>query len=304
MQSRFTDGRLYPIEEVGRWSRVGNLSVVLGGSYLLHYVCQSDVTPLSRDQFERRITGISYFPHGQFLLHRTPEKLVSFAWGKPYRVMGLAIPREGSWLVTPHVRGFTGIVREQGKRAEPPFDLKKLEKKTGNDSFTVALRALRCDGKVEHCWTFESPPGGDVVMREKLIAIRPVILAQVETGTIGVGRELGSDRITLRSAEGARTIGGLSDAADKTFEFPDGRLIVGDRFEYRWKGTGTLCYFNRSKVAKVYGATGGYGRIEDRVAVRHIDGPRRFAAGETIADGELRIHMLSADDSAAPTGRP
>jgi len=301
MQARFTDGRLYPVEEVGKWSRVGNLSLVLGGSYLLHYVRQSDVTPVSRNEFERRITGVSYFPHGKFLLHRTPEKLVSFAWCKPYRVMGLIIPREGSWLVTPHVRGLTGTVREQGKRGRRLFEIQKLDKQVSDDSFSVSVMALRCDGKVEHHWTFQSLSGRDVVMRETLQAIKPVVLQQAETGTIGIGRELGSDQITLKSAQGTKTIGGLGRAADETIEFPGGRVSVHGRFVYEWKGSGTACYFKRSKAARVHGAPGGYGRIEDRLTVRHIQGPHRFRAGETIAEGELRIRVLDRHGRAGMT---
>jgi len=293
MQARFTNGRLYPAEEVGPWSRVNNLSYVLGGSYLLHYVRQSDVKPVSGAEFDRRITGVSYFPHGKFVLHRTPTKLVSFAWAKPYRIMGLAIPREGSWLVTPHVRGFTGELVEEGESKEPPFELKTLDKKIRDDSFTISATALRCGGKVEHCWTFESSPNNDVVMRQKLVAIEPVTLKQAETGTIGIGRELGSDEVKLESAQGVKTLSGLADAADETVVFADGQVKVGGRFAYHWTGTGTICYFKHNRTVKVRGgAPGGYGRIEDRLCVRHIEEPRKFAAGEIIAEGELRIRML------------
>jgi hypothetical protein len=70
-----------------------------------------------------RISGVRYFPDGEFLLHRTPNKLVSFAWSKTHRIMGLAMPREGSWLVTPHPRGFTGVQREEGRRREPSWKI-------------------------------------------------------------------------------------------------------------------------------------------------------------------------------------
>jgi hypothetical protein len=295
MQARFTNGQLHPVEEVGKWSRVGNLGNVLGGSYLMHYVRKSDVTPATRDEYERRIAGVSYFPQGKFLLHRTPDKLVSFAWSKPHRVMGLVIPREGSWLVTPHVNGFTGIVREQGRPELQIFEIKKLDRQLGDGSFTVAITALRCGGKVEHQWTFESLPGRDVVMRETLRALEPVVLEQVETGTMGIGRELGSDSITLKSAQGTRTIGGPSGGDDAVLAFPDGRVTVGDRFEYNWKGTGTVCLVRRNRAARVHGAPGGYGRIEDRLSVHHIEAPQDFETGEIIGEGELRVRVVERE---------
>jgi len=292
MQARFTTGRLYPVEEVGPWDRVHNLGSILGASYLLHYVRQSNVKPVSVDEFDRRITGVSYFPDGKFVLHRTPMKLVSFAWSKPHRIMGLAIPREGSWLVTPHLQGFTGQLVEEGQSKEPPFDLQTLDRDIRGDSFTISAKALRCGGKVEHRWTFQSLPNEEVVMREKLVALKPITLQQAETGTMGIGRELGSDEVKLESKRGIQVVRGLSDAADRTFEFPEGMLKVGDRFIYEWNGTGTICYFKPNTVSKVGGAPGGYGQIEDRLCVRHIEKRRGFAAGETIAEGELRARML------------
>ncbi|MBN2023312.1 MAG: hypothetical protein JW809_11035 [Pirellulales bacterium] len=293
MQARFADGRLYPVEEVGEWSRVGNLSVSLGGSYLLHYVCRADVSPVTPDEFDRRIGGASYFPHGKFLLHRTPEKLVSLAWAKPHRVMGLAIPRDGSWLVTPHVHGFVGAVREDGKRPDQRIAIQDLQKTVQKDSFSVSMAALRCGGKVEHRWTFASLSGPEVVFTEKMVAVKPVVLAEVETGVMGIGRELGSDAITLRSADGVRTIGGPAGATDQTYAFPDGKLTVGDRFAYAWRGTGEVSYIHRGQPARVHGAPGGYGRVEDRLAIRHVARRTSFAPGETIAEGELRLRMVA-----------
>jgi len=292
MQARFTDGRLYPVEEVGPWSRVGNLGGSLGTSYLLHYVCQANVEPSGWEALERRISGASYFPEGKFLLHRTPEKLVSFAWSKPHRVMGLVLPREGSWLVTPHVHGLTGMLREQGKRADNRIKIEDLKMDVRKNAFTITVTALRCGGRVEHRWTLDSPPGPEATFQHKMVARQPVTLEHVETGTIGIGRELGTDQVTVHSPEGTWTLGGLADAVDKTLEFPGGRATVGRRLECAWRGTGTLCYFKRSQPARVHGAPGGYGRIEDRLAIRHVEGPQTFAPGQTIAEGTLHIRML------------
>jgi len=122
--------------------------------------------------------------------------------------------------------------------------------------------------------------------------VKPIVLNMAQTGTVGIGRELGSDEITLRSEQGVQTIGSLHDALDKTLDFPNGWVTVGGRFTYRWSGTGTVSYFRRDEPARVHGAPGGYGHVEDRLYVRHVEGPREFAAGETIAEGELRVLML------------
>jgi hypothetical protein len=301
MQSRFSDGRLYPIEEVGPWSRVNNLGFILGGSYLLHYVLQNDVEPVEPDRFERRITGVSYFPHGKFLLHRTPDKLVSFAWSKPHRIMGLAMPREGSWLVTPHVHGFTGVLLEEGLSDEPPWELESLDFVSREDSFLVHGKALRCNGKVRHTWAFQSAPNQDVVMSEKLIAVRQLTLARAETGTMGIGRELDCDEITLQWGGKSHTLGEIAADADQLIEFPGGSLTVNGRFTYTWSGQGTIAYRNRSQPARVHGAPGGYGHIQDELCVRHVRRRQAFAPGQVIAQGELRVCMRpSPPDSRKP----
>jgi len=291
MQARYTDGRLYSIEEVGPWSRVNNLSFILGGSYLLHYVLQNDVEPVEAECFERRITGVRYYPYGKFLLHCTPDKLVSFAWSKPHRIMGLAIPRDGSWLVTPHVHGFTGVLIEEGRRSEPPWELESLDFATHDDSFVGRGRALRCSGKVRHTWTFESLPNQEVIMSEKLIAVQHVTLARAETGTMGIGRELGSDEITLQWNDQSRTLDRFGGEQDELIEYPAGSLTVNGRFTYTWSGRGTVTYRKRSQPTRVHGAPGGYGHVQDELAVQHIRNRQVFSPGQVITEGELHVRL-------------
>ena len=291
MQARFNNGRLYPVEEVGPWSRVNNLSFILGGSYLLHYVLQNKVEPVRVQEFERRISGVSYFPEGKFLLHRTPNKLVSFAWSKPHRIMGLAMPRDGSWLITPNAQGFTGTILEEGQAKEPPWELQDIDFTRTDDSFRVEGKALRCGGKVSYTWSFESLPSDGVVFTEKLVATAPVTLARVETGTIGIGRELGRDTIRIQAGGDERHFSRPEAGGDVLCEFSDGCLTMDDRFSYKWSGQGTVCYLNCGQVAHVRGAPGGYGHVEDRLYVRHIEKTQAFDCDETIAEGILRVHF-------------
>ncbi len=294
MQKRFGDGRLYPADEVGPWSRVNNLSFILGNCYLLHYVLRNDVKPVDPAEFEKRISGVRYFHHGKFLLHRTPEKLVSFAWSKPYRVMGLAMPRHGSWLVTPCNRGFVGVVLEAETDKEPPLEVASLKHERSEDSFTVRAKAFRCNRKVVHEWTFQSLSGPDVLMTETLRAVCPVTLDRVDTQMMGIGRELDRDTITLRWGDTQRIVGGLTSGPDELIAVDEGRLCVDGRFTYAWTGQGTVCYLKRNRPARVHGAPGGYGHHEDLLFVRHLMRPRRFKADEVIASGTLKIHCQEA----------
>ncbi|MGV8095794.1 MAG: hypothetical protein AB2L24_28415 [Mangrovibacterium sp.] len=287
MQARFTDGRLHPVEEVGIRSRIPDLSSHLGSGYLLHYVLQTAVKPVSGKKFDRRISGVTYYPFGEFILHRTPDKLVSFAWAKPHRVMGLAIPREGSWLVIPYKNGFTGSLTVEGNK-DQNIEIKQLDKNIRDDSFTISAEALRCSGKVKHTWIFESLPDKDIVMHLKLTAREDIVLTSGETGTIGIGRELGSDEVILKSSHGIQAVAGPSDPEGKTFTFPDGKVNVGGRLSYQWSGTGTVCY-QKIGYIKEFGAPEGYGQYQDLLYVRIDSG--EYKAGQTIIEGDLRISM-------------
>lgn len=292
MQARFADGRLYPEQEVGPWSRVNNLSIVLGNSYLLHYLLQNPVQPVSRDVFEARIRGVRVYPDGKFVLHRTPDSLVSFAWSKPHRIMGLAVPREGNWLVTPNPRGFVGTLLEEGSKDEGPMRINSLDVQTGTDEFTVKMVVERCAGKVEHAWMFASRPGGVVIMSETLTAKLPVTLTQADTGTMGIGRELDRETITLLAARSrSETVGPMIDGDDVLLPFPENHLLVDKRFIYAWKGTGSVAYLKHNRPTRVSGAPGGYGHLEDLLFVRHLAKPTRFAGGEIIASGRLEVDL-------------
>lgn len=302
LQARFTNGRVYPVEEVGEWSRVGNLGSLLGGSYLLHYVKRAPVEPVSAAEFDRLIEGVSLFPEGKFILHRTPEKLVSFAWSKPYRIMGLVIPRDGSWLVTPHPQGLVGNLVEEGVKREPPWKLLKCEATPSRNSFTVVGEALRCRGKVRHEWRMESPADNRVIIHHKLTAVKPVTLDRLEIGTIGFGRELGSDTVTLTADERRHVLGPPTGDKNEMLTFPEGEVVVGGRLRYEWKGSGTLTYVHLGRPVRVSGAPGGYGRVEDRLCVQAAG--RRAEPGDLLMEGQavittLRPAPFTAEDSTS-----
>ena len=128
-------------------------------------------------------------------------------------------------------------------------------------------------------------------MSEKLIAVQHVTLARAETGTMGIGRELGSDQITLHWNNQSRTLGRVDGERDELIEFPAGNLTVNGRFTYTWSGRGTVTYRKRSQPTRVHGAPGGYGHVQDELAVRHIRTRQVFSPGQVIAEGQLHVRL-------------
>ncbi|MBN2212227.1 MAG: hypothetical protein JW709_12590 [Sedimentisphaerales bacterium] len=293
MQNRFSDGRLYPVQEVGEWSRVANLGSFLGCSYLLHYITAAPTKAVSQDEFEKRISGVRYYPDGKFILQRTPEKLVSFAWAKPYRVMGLVIPRKGgSWLVTPFEQSLTGCVIEEGVEQEPDIKVVRADKRVQNNIMNLTIVLHRCEGKVEHAITLTSDEDAKVAIEETMKALAPVTLRKVQTGYIGVGRQFLRDEVVLKSNNKSVTIAGFSDMEDRYYDFPDNTVVVDNCFIYSWSGEGTVKYRKYNRVFSGSGKNAGaYGRVDDRIYVEHIDRLTDYQTGDTIAQGQLRLTL-------------
>ena len=83
---------------------------------------------------------------------------------------------------------------------EPPLDIESLDFTRGSDSFAVHGQALRCGGKIRHDWKFESLPDHEVLLSERLVAVRQVTLHRAETGTLrqpGTDQKVGFPAYTL-----------------------------------------------------------------------------------------------------------
>ncbi|MBN1590854.1 MAG: hypothetical protein JW888_15180, partial [Pirellulales bacterium] len=68
--------------------------------YLVFAKLGLGVEPLSQQELDRQTSGVRFFEHGRAIVHRTPTKFVSFAWGS--NRMALALPRDGTWVAWPH----------------------------------------------------------------------------------------------------------------------------------------------------------------------------------------------------------
>ena len=74
--------------------------------------------PVTAERFNRSTSGVTYLKFAQAILHRTPTKFTSFAWG-PKR-MALALPENGSWVVWPHFASYLGLVNDKDSSATSP----------------------------------------------------------------------------------------------------------------------------------------------------------------------------------------
>ncbi len=148
--------------------------------YLLRAKMGPGVEPLSPDELDADISGVTLFKYGKAIVHRTPSKLVSFAWGQ--QRMGTALPRHGNWVVWPHYASYLGLIDGQvpSQRHAELRSLKHVEHANG---FSVCGTLRRKQGPVTQDFALLSPAEDLVVYIERLRADGPV--RERETGVVG-----------------------------------------------------------------------------------------------------------------------
>lgn len=176
--------------------------------YLIHAQAGEGVQPISSRQFEERITGVTQLKHAQAILHRTPSKFVSFAWGS--KRMALAMPRGGNWVVWPHYASCLGLVNQKDG-SQRNATLADLHCDVHPNSFTVTGTLERLKDQVAQDFSLASPETDIVVYIERLRVKDGFRVTSRETGIVGHEYPLDSNTRTLYGRFGRREVVGLGN---------------------------------------------------------------------------------------------
>lgn len=172
---------------------------------LAHGIVDSSPEPVSVEEIDRLASGTRHLVAGKAVIHRTPSKLVSFAWAQ--KRMAVAVPRDGTWVVWPHFASYLGMIDGQDSSSRNA-ELKSIHVDAKPDQFRASGTLLRCKGRLAQDFFFASPPGDCTVYVERLEAkdgLRPV---SRETGVIGLEYPVDSNHRVLHGPWGAmRTTG-------------------------------------------------------------------------------------------------
>jgi len=207
----------------------GGLSATrLIACYLAHAVAGEGARPISEMEFDRRASGVFHLESGDAILHRTATKFASFSWG-PKR-MGLALPRDGNWVVWPHFASYLGIVDGQDPSAKNA-KLTRLKSDVGEDRFTVAGTLQRCRGRLVHDFAFASLPEDVTVYVERLTPGEGFSYSTRETGVIGHEYALGATTRRLYGRFGEMEVVALGGRAE-VHELETDWLNLGDQVGY------------------------------------------------------------------------
>ncbi len=196
--------------------------------YFGHAARGAGARPATAAQFNDRARGLLYLEHGQAILHRTPAKFASFAWG-PKR-LALAWPTDGTWAVWPHYSSYLGRLNEEDSDAKHAR-LERIRHELLPDGFTVVGTLLRCDGGVRQDFAYVSPPGDFTVYVERLSPLRDGGLSRRETGIIGHDYPPGENERTLHGRQGTVRVTAVG-GTDQVLEIESNWLSIGDCIGY------------------------------------------------------------------------
>lgn len=200
----------------------------LAACYLIHAQSGAGELPVSEQQFDQNITGVTHLKHGQAILHRTPSKFVSFAWGS--KRMALAMPRGGNWVVWPHYASYLGLINQKdGSQRNATLSDLHYDIHASHFAVTGALRRL--GGQVTHDFAIASFEGDVVVYIERLRTNDGFRVTSRETGIVGHEYSLGSNTRAFYGRFGRRDIIGLGND-EAVHELETDWLNVGGRIGY------------------------------------------------------------------------
>lgn len=220
--------------------------------YLAHAAMGPGAEPISAQAFQESASHVTHLEYAQAILHRTPDKFVSFAWGP--RRMALAWPAGSAPVVWPHMSSYLGIIN--GEESDSRHSrLSNLRHEVGADYFWVAGTLQRLEGKLVQDFAFLSPPGPMAVYFERLTAQPGVAIASRETGVVGHEYDFDGGPRSLYSQAGAMRLVGEGNPA-RVHELASYWLNLGDRIGYV---IGRLA--GRENVVRYHDFTRGSGRV-------------------------------------------
>ena len=196
--------------------------------YLAHATLGAGAEPLSADEFDRSASGVRLLPAGKAIVHRTPTKFASLAWGR--KRMALSLPRDGNWIVWPHFASYLGLLD-----GEPPSEdrarLVRICHRLMPDGFWAVGRLSRLKGQARHDFAFVSPPADVTFYFERIRAAPDFRYTERETGIVGHEYELGTNQREIHGRFGSVQVEGLGNQSGIR-EMASDWLNLGDRVGY------------------------------------------------------------------------
>jgi F5/8 type C domain-containing protein len=224
----------------------------LAACYLAHAARGPGADPLPPEKFDQQMTGVSHLEEGRAILHRTPDKFASFAFGPKW--MALTLPCGSDRTVWPHYASYLGLIDGEAPTEEQAVKI-RLSPPTHDDGFWVVGRLNRCGSKLLHDFAFISPTADVTIYVERLHYQHGFRPDTRETGIIGHEYDISSNHRTLFGRFGSLQVQGTGGET-KTHKLATDWLNVGNRIGYVIKR-----FPETQNVVRYHDLTKGTGRV-------------------------------------------
>lgn len=275
-------------------------------AYLLHVFGGPGAVPTEPDQYQSKVNGVHYYPHGGLITHRTDNTFSSFSWRS--HVMALTLPQDSMWSVTPLYTSYTGDVEFAGvtpssaSNESVAIDTVSQNVQQFEDGFGVTVEIARgANGQLMQRVGFVSLPDGRSVYAEHIGIMEPCHVARLSTGVIGIRNErysalprLASGHKSLITPDGTRQYPGFyGKEPNKKERFEPGAYVnVNNDIGYVTFGSAGMVYLNQHEYPKWKG-------VEDVLTLNERTQLRFDAPTELPAFVALTLPNSTAEQTAA-----
>ncbi len=181
-------------------------------SYIMHLYMTSDSPTISNEDALEKLAGNYDYPYGNISVYRTKDSFSSFSTRGT--IMGLSLPKNSEFDITPTFQSFTGIISLQNQKttvAEGLMNWNNIAKIANKKhlvyyekGFSSTVELSRADNTVLQHSSFTALDNGSCVYIESLHGTKEKMPPlSIKTGLIGVGNE---HIIGLSEAKGYKNI--------------------------------------------------------------------------------------------------
>ena len=177
MESRHVDGRIYGSNEnfFPSSQTLAGLGLVDTWKILLLADPVEEQSPIRRAN--------RLYPDCKFFVRRTPNAVHSIAWGKKIQFQSMSWDKDP--LMAPAWGNGTGTIRLSGEKKDLPHKLQSIEIDTLSNGIRFHILLHHGDAVAAH-FEVTSKDNGQLVIHEKLTALRDIRTDQISTLSFGI----------------------------------------------------------------------------------------------------------------------
>lgn len=274
MQQRHPDGRIY-----GENENYFPSSQTLAGLGLVDtWKMLMSAKPVKARKPKSSIEQL--FPDGKFFIRRTPHSTHSIAWGSKIQIQSMATATDP--IVAPDWQNGIGRIRLVSDKysLQPKLDSIQIDTLKKGMSFRIAVRHGDAALSIINV---QSNKNGELILSEKITALRPIRTARVTTMSLGIlNHKSWIEEKGYRKVENSGTTRTVESMSGQSFPISGQDISIDNRLFIH-----TTRPFNGSYTgAKDWNSS----KLVDRLILNDLNTEKEWKTGEVINENSMTIH--------------